>query len=298
MTTPPPAEQPLNAPPIEEAPSPRQKRAQAAAPESWLLTLFMQLIIVVTTGVIAATLFTFWTPGIERPASGNFSLELPAASTSSLSGTPDAATRGPVVIGVVAGHWKNDSGAVCPDGLREVDVNLQVASLVQKALSEEGYRVDLLEEFDPRLTDYRAAALVSIHNDSCDYVNDQASGYKVAAAMANRHPEMAARLTACLRQRYGKATGLAVHSTSVTSDMTLYHAFGEINELTPAAIIETGFLNLDRELLTKHPDKVAQGIVDGILCFVRNESIVPPTAAPVAPATPASTPPASPYPTP
>jgi N-acetylmuramoyl-L-alanine amidase len=40
-----------------------------------------------------------------------------------------------------------------------------------------------------------------------------------------------------------------------------------------AAIIETGFLNLDREILTKHTDQVAEGVVEGILCFTNNENI-------------------------
>lgn len=57
--------------------------------------------------------------------------------------------------------------------------------------------------------------------------------------------------------------------------MTSYHAFAEIDINTPAAIIETGFLNLDRQFLTEHPDLAAQGIVNGILCFLNNESISP-----------------------
>ena len=47
-----------------------------------------------------------------------------------------------------------------------------------------------------------------------------------------------------------------------------YHSFREIAPSTPAAIIETGFMNADRSLLTEHPDRAAQGIVDGILCFL------------------------------
>jgi len=42
-----------------------------------------------------------------------------------------------------------------------------------------------------------------------------------------------------------------------------------------AAIIETGFLNLDREMLTKKTDLVAAGIVNGIECFANNENIEP-----------------------
>ena len=57
--------------------------------------------------------------------------------------------------------------------------------------------------------------------------------------------------------------------------MTDYHAFRAIDPSTPAAIIETGFLNLDRSLLVDHPEVVANGLVAGVLCFVRSESVQP-----------------------
>ena len=77
----------------------------------------------------------------------------------------------------------NDPGAICPDGLTELSINLAVASIVQQNLNNEGFDVDLLEEFDPTLNGYQALALISIHADSCVYVNDQATGFKVAASM-------------------------------------------------------------------------------------------------------------------
>jgi hypothetical protein len=55
--------------------------------------------------------------------------------------------------------------------------------------------------------------------------------------------------------------------------MTSYHAFGEIDENTTSAIIETGFLNLDRQFLTQHADLAAKGIAEGILCYIHNEDI-------------------------
>jgi N-acetylmuramoyl-L-alanine amidase len=55
--------------------------------------------------------------------------------------------------------------------------------------------------------------------------------------------------------------------------MTSYHAFGEIKENTVAAIIEIGFLNLDRQFLTNNTDLVVDGIVNGILCYINNESV-------------------------
>jgi N-acetylmuramoyl-L-alanine amidase len=146
-----------------------------------------------------------------------------------------------------------------------------VATRVEQKLVEQGYEVDLLKEFDDRLKGYRALALVTIHSDPCDYINDEATGFKVAATLANPYPERSSRLTSCLRDRYAKDTGLKFHANTVTEDMTSYHAFDEIDSETNAAIIEIGFLNLDRQILTKKQNRVAQGITDGILCYVRNE---------------------------
>ncbi|MBN2115696.1 MAG: N-acetylmuramoyl-L-alanine amidase [Anaerolineales bacterium] len=187
-------------------------------------------------------------------------------------------------IGIVAGHSGNDAGAVCLDGngnitLTEADLNLKIAALVQEKLTQDGYQVDLLREYDTRLNGYRALAIVSIHNDSCDYINDQATGFKVAAALNTNDLNRANRLTACLIDRYRRVTGLNFHAGSITSDMREYHSFREIDPSTVAAIIETGFLNLDRELLTKQTDRIAQGVVEGILCFANNENIEP-TPAP------------------
>ena len=181
-------------------------------------------------------------------------------------------------IGIVSGHWNNDSGAVCPNGLKEADINLTIASLVQQELTREGFVVDLMEEFDPRLTQYQAIALISIHSDTCEYIGDDATGFKVAAALESAYPEKTDRLTACLIDRYGATTGLTF-KTGNTNDMTYYHAFNEVNSDTPAVIIEAGYLNLDQQILTSRPDLIADGIVKGLLCYIRNESVLP-TATP------------------
>ena len=183
-------------------------------------------------------------------------------------------------IGIVAGHSGNDSGAVCYDGngnvtLTEADLNLEIAALVEQQLKQHGFDVDLLREFDTRLNGYRALAIVSIHNDSCEYVNDQATGFKVASALNTNDINRANRLTACLVDRYQRSTQMTFHAGSITGDMREYHAFREIDPSTVAAIIETGFLNLDREILTKHTDRIAEGVVEGILCFANNENIAP-----------------------
>jgi N-acetylmuramoyl-L-alanine amidase len=237
--------------------------------------------------ILLATLFNLWTPSkgmFAGSLSDKLGLLLTSQPESNFVVTPQPQLR----IGIVAGHAGNDSGAVCRDSngnvtLTEAEVNMSIASRVQKLLTDQGYQVDLLNEFDTRLNGYRAVALVSIHNDSCDYINDEATGFKVAAAVNTHDFNRATRLTECLRDRYQSVTGLRFHAGSITNDMRGYHAFSEIDPNTIAAIIETGFLNLDQELLVKEPDKVAYGVAQGILCFTRNENVEPtplPTYAP------------------
>jgi N-acetylmuramoyl-L-alanine amidase len=233
--------------------------------------------------VLLATLFTAWTP--SSLFTGNLEEQLrlmltPQPGANAVFTTPQPQLR----IGIVAGHSGNDSGAVCFNEtseavLTEADVNLKIATLVRDNLVGRGFQVDLLNEFDTRLNGYRAVALVSIHNDSCEYINDQATGFKVAASMDTHDVNRAQRLTACLTERYQRVTGLTFHAGSITGDMREYHAFSEIDPNTITAIIETGFLNLDRDILTKETDRVAEGVTQGILCFINNESVMP-TAMP------------------
>jgi N-acetylmuramoyl-L-alanine amidase len=230
---------------------------------------------IVIVGIIIATLFTAATP--SGMLSGSFAESLITGINAANTPTPEWATPTPRPrprIGIVVGHWgdDNDPGAVCPDGLTELSINQDVAAIVQQNLKNEGFDIDLLKEFDPILNGYQALALVSIHADSCNYINDQATGFKVAASMNSRRPDKTARLTACIRNRYALATQMKVH-IGITPDMSSYHAFDEINDDTPAVIIETGFMNLDRQILTQQPDLVAEGITNGILCYLYNEDI-------------------------
>ena len=230
--------------------------------------------------ILLATLFTALPS--RGLVSGEFYDRLSIILTPRSANDIQLASRPQLRIGIVAGHSGNDSGAVCYDGngnvtLTEADLNLEIAALVEQQLKQHGFDVDLLREFDTRLNGYRALAIVSIHNDSCEYVNDQATGFKVAAALNTNDINRANRLTACLVDRYQRSTEMTFHAGSITGDMREYHAFREIDPSTVAAIIETGFLNLDREMLTTNTDLVAAGVVDGILCFANNENIEPTT---------------------
>lgn len=204
--------------------------------------------------------------GAPRRESSQFAVLPPKAVP-----TPQPIRRSPqgpgrTRVGIVAGHAGFDSGAVCPDGLTEASINLEVAQMVVARLAAQGILTDLLDEFDPRQHNYVASAIVSIHADSCIY--PEATGFKVASLEGSTNPENQL-LVDCLTQEYGRQTGLPFHANSITYDMTQYHVFDSIDPQTAGAIIEVGFMLADRDLLVNHAEDVAQGIVDGILCFLQ-----------------------------
>ena len=244
----------------------RERRAGREIPRM-RVNMFRQLWFVFITGALIAIIYTSFSPyGLIYWGANNDQRSGETSSNSLHTSTPPPRIR----IGIVAGHWKTDVGAICPDGLQEVDVNLDVAGRVQKILADMNFEVDLLEEYDDRLEGYDAMILVSIHADTCAFTDLGATGFKVAPTRASERQEKANRLVDCINKNYHEITGLSFHS-GITEDMSSYHAFDEIDPSVTAVIIETGFLNLDRQILTQEPDLIAQGIVNGILCFIYNE---------------------------
>lgn len=269
--------------PQEEEEAPAEVRPPAAIQ---LGVVARTIGVILLVAVVSATLFTWWTPNAFLPARSMSQLAVALATQSgagvgvpteipALTPTPLAP---PTNIGIVSGHrglnpnsGLPDPGSVCADGLTEQQVNEMVATQVVSLLQGQGYTVDLLDEFDPRLNGYRALAVVSIHADSCEYINELATGFKVASFVESTAPEEDARLVSCLINRYAATTGLEFRPHSITYDMTDYHNFHEVAPGTPGAIIEIGFLYLDRDYLTQHSDVVALGIARGIMCYLRNE---------------------------
>lgn len=174
-------------------------------------------------------------------------------------------------IGLISGHQGFDSGAICEDGRQEVETVAAIARHVERRLRRAGAQVDLLEEYDPRLNGYLADAVVSLHADSCI----ERSGFKAARWQESTMPALEDRLVRCLSESYAAATGLPFDADTITDDMTLYHAFRKLAVATPAAIVETGFLGGDWELIGRRPNVAADGIVDGLVCFFAADSAAP-----------------------
>jgi N-acetylmuramoyl-L-alanine amidase len=243
------------------------------------------LAIALAAAVLVSTIFSLWT----RP---NFFSDEFRAGLNEVQATqrfiqiqpsPLPTDTHEIRIGIVAGHsgrpqdpnFEEDPGAVCDDGLTELEINEAVARRVVTILSQDRYMVDLLTEFDPRLEGYQADVLVSIHSNDCQDYGPAGTGFNAASASARQTTRgQDEKLLACLISQYAATTGLPQHF-GLTYDMTEYHTFSEVAVDTPTAIIEIGFMRNDRLFLTQQQDLIAQGIVNGIRCFLLPDSSAP-----------------------
>lgn len=281
----------------------RVKRRQARRRQRTVGVLggiIRSVIVMLVAAGLMATIFTWATPTQFLNTGVRAELSIAQATNQVAMGTSFptlAPTRQPTPnwlrrVGIVSGHRgpqvPPDPGAVCPDGLTEAEINFAVSQKVVRNLRAVGYSVDLLDEFDLRLENYQAAALVSIHVNTCKDFGERVSGYLIARAAARSGNSIDDLLVNCIAQYYSIATGLE-RRDGVTIDMTDYHSFREISPLTPASIIELGFLLADRDVLTSKQDEMAQGISSGIICFLEPGNL-PPTPVVAGTPSPAASP--------
>lgn len=243
-------------------------------------TLF---VVVVSTALVATLLMFFVNPEYVNPAVVK-GLQLDsdelgsgaAAARPTAAGTPHWLQR----IGVISGHrgkgatGGRDPGAICEDQygnpiLTEADINFAVVTRVVANLESLNYAVELLDEYDPRLNDYRADALVSIHANTCYDFGEYVSGFIVAISEARPEFGADAFLRECIGENFGANVPLP-RSYNITEDMTQYHVWRKIHPLTPGTILEMGYMLADQDVLTDDPDLLARAITDGILCFIEN----------------------------
>ncbi len=265
----------------------RRKGRERRQPRIWWATIKTS-VAMVAAALLVATIFSLWTP---LPADFRAGLSQVQATQHVINYQPSPLPTDirEVRIGIIAGHsgppqdaeFSVDPGAVCDDGLTELGINTSVAEAVVAALRRDGYSVDPpLQEFDPRLKNYQADVLISIHTNSCDDYGEGGTGFAVASAASRGTTSgQDERLLNCMVQYYGQTTGLPRHF-GVTRDMTEYHNFSEVSTDTPTAIVEIGFMRLDRNILTQQPELIAQGVANGIRCFLRPDIYGDPVVEP------------------
>jgi N-acetylmuramoyl-L-alanine amidase len=248
------------------------------------------------SAAVCAAVLAVWTFADSRDGSPSFARLLlqaalfPRLAAHIAAGEPDYLTPppfgadrrllGPWRIGIQAGHvnidqlpdelWRlrTDSGASYR-GMREVDVNLQIARRVARDLVRAGVVVDLLPATVP--PGYEADAFVAIHADGG---GQRERGFKVSAPW--RASEASRLLAEAIERTYGVLSGIPEDRYGVTYNMRGYYAFSwyrfehAVAPTTQCAIIETGYLTsaADRRIIVDDPEASAQAISDGIIQFL------------------------------
>lgn len=265
-------------------PAPRFLRVPTGRSRRWrrdpgLAVGFLHTIFVIgICAALVATVLTWFTdpqflnPVVVRGLQLNDPALLAKIASPGETPTPVATPNWHYRIGIISGHRGQDSGAVCEDEygypeLLEVDINFAVAQRVVAKLKAENFAVDLLDENDPRLDNYQGVALVSIHANTCYDFGEYVSGYIVAKAEARPDFGADTLLRECVALNFGALLPLE-RSYILTLDMTDYHVFRIIHPLTPAAILEMGYMLADREILENEPELLAQAITNGIFCYL------------------------------
>lgn len=251
---------------------PAQRRPEAAAVRKPRVT-FQTITTVIFAAILVATLLTLWMPsaftgeGLEEQYVD--AITVPQVTKKAEEGVqvslPEAFPDNK--FGIIIAHKGRDEGEVCSNGLTEVEINSTVATYLQQALIELGYDAELLDETDPRLVGYQAQLLIAIHSNTCEYINDNATGFKFAIKPSEVKTVDREALTQCLSEKYAKATGLKYHYQTTSNEIRNYHAFDQIDPLTAAMIFELGYMNLDQDILVNRPQDLANGIAEGINCY-------------------------------
>jgi len=188
-------------------------------------------------------------------------------------------------IGIQAGHGNGDAGAgFCPGatsipGIKnEADLNLAVATTVEELLSGiDGYNIRLFVGKDTGMMGLKADAFVAIH---ADQGKPGVIGYKVSRFGGERGSgldgsgDASDRLVQAIWDEYGNTTGLDRDKQAghYTDNMLYYYALGWIDDSTPGAIIEMGWLCDDLGILLYERENVALGIAKSIMAFLGDDT--------------------------
>lgn len=172
----------------------------------------------------------------------------------------------PVVI-IDPGHGGADEGCA-REGIKEKDINLSVAKLVQEKLEAQGFQVLMVRDDDSYIAKEdrviyangsTADIYVSIHQNASEDVS--VSGMEVWYEEDGSRDNK--RLAQLINQQTIQSTGATERELRGDAD---FHVTGETT--MPACLIETGFLSNEEErgnlVTAEYQEKLAEGIARGI----------------------------------
>ena len=161
-----------------------------------------------------------------------------------------------------------------------MDLNFDVSNRVAKLLRAQGVLVDVLPATVP--TGFSADAFVAIHADG--NASPAPRGFKISTRWSSKVAVQDVRLVETLTDAYRAATALPEDS-AVTRNMRGYYAYSprranyRVSNFTPGAIVEMGYMTngADRAVMFNSTDKVAAGIANGILAYLKSTYGAPAT---------------------
>jgi N-acetylmuramoyl-L-alanine amidase len=215
---------------------------------------------VILVAAVLATLFTLWNPYKL------FSQQ--AVTQTNLQTNRDGTSTEYSTIGILVGHWKIDSGHVCENDIVEANITEAIANQVSIKLNALGYPVKLLAETDMDLINYRGPALVALYTGSCDDIPENKSGFTIGTTLSTSDLNSSNALAVCMGEIYQASTKLDFTYQIIASDQPAYALFAMVNPNTPMIYLEMGSLLYDQSVLVENSEKVANGIVNGIQCYL------------------------------
>lgn len=233
--------------------------SKSTPPEGKSKPVFSTGRVLQTIGLVAlvlASVFTLWNPYKL------FTEDEAAQANQAAISDEQAAT-----IGILVGHWKIDSGSVCENGIVEADVNEAIANQISIKLNALGYPVKLLSSNDLDLVNYRGPALVALFCGSCDEQTGNKSGFTIGTTLSASDLNTSNALAVCMGEIYQSSTKLDFSYEIISPNHAAYSIFEMVNPQTPVIYLEMGSLLYDQSVLIENSEKVANGIVNGILCF-------------------------------
>jgi N-acetylmuramoyl-L-alanine amidase len=188
---------------------------------------------------------------------------------------------GPKRVGLQAGHWlieqvpaelRGLEAGSTGGGKQEWQVNLDVAQRTAALLEASGIQADVLPATVP--PHYQANAFVALHADGD--TSGVGHGFKVARPGFSSIPDIDDRFVDAINQAYGSDTELPRDDEHISLRMRYYYAFNSrrychaVTPGVPQSIIELAYLTNagDRQYLIGDPQKLAQGLADGIQAFL------------------------------
>lgn len=215
---------------------------------------------IVLVAAVLATLFTFWNPYKL------FSQQEVTQAT--YQANADGSSAEYSTIGILVGHWKVDSGNICENDIVEANVTEAIANQVSVKLNALGYPVKLLAQTDLDLVNFRGPLLIAIYTGSCEDTPENKSGFSIGTTLSATDLNSSNALAVCMGEVYQAATNLDFSYEIIASDQPAYTYFQMVNPNTPMIYLEMGSLLYDQSVLIENSEKVANGIVNGIQCYL------------------------------